>query len=243
MYHYTNNSLSYMSNIFKTNSRFAALSDDIPAKKDTKKPNNVNKEVTELKEEKNNSFKSENNTFKNDGFRERRYNNQRQRLEAEEKAKKAEEELKKSFTIDNYPELVSNNKETVVVNQEQTYIEKLKKVNEVKNENKDDEPELKEGWISIKRDKSTNKIVIKSKTIPIEKPQILEEEIAINVLNALVGLHERRTEEYIELYGYDAWEKTFKFPDWREREAELEDDDSDEEYDDDDYDDSEEEYM
>ena len=233
-----------MSNIFKTNSRFATLSDDIsPAKKDTKKQNNgIKKEIIE---EKNNSFKSENNTFKNDGFRERsynRYNNQRERLEAEEKAKKMEEELKKSFTIDNYPELVSNKKETVVTNQEQTYIEKLKKINEVKDENKEDEPELKEGWISIKRDKSTNKLVIKKKTIPIKKPEILEEEIAINVINVLVELHERRTEEYIELNGYDAWEKNFKFPDWREKEAELEEDDSDEECDDE-YDDSEEEYM
>jgi hypothetical protein len=233
-----------MSNIFKTNSRFATLSDDIsPAKKDTKKQNNgIKKEIIE---EKNNSFKSENNTFKNDGFRERsynRYNNERERLEAEVKAKKMEEELKKSFTIDNYPELVSNKKETVVTNQEQTYIEKLKKINEVKDENKEDEPELKEGWISIKRDKSTNKLVIKKKTIPIKKPEILEEEIAINVINVLVELHERRTEEYIELNGYDAWEKNFKFPDWREKEAELEEDDSDEECDDE-YDDSEEEYM
>jgi hypothetical protein len=232
-----------MSNIFKTNSRFAALSNDITAKKDTKKQNNGIK--TEITEEKINSFKSENNTFKNDGFRERsynRYNNQRERLEAEEKAKKMEEELKKSFTIDNYPELVSNKKENVVTNQEQTYIEKLKKINEVKDENKDDEPELKEGWISIKRDKSSNKLIIKSKTIPIKNPEILEEEIDINVINVLVELHERRTEEYIELNGYDAWEKNFKFPDWREREAELEEDESDEEYDDE-YEDSEEEYM
>jgi hypothetical protein len=233
-----------MSNIFKTNSRFAALSNDITAKKDhTKKIINDKKEVTE---EKINSFKTENNIFKNDGFRERRYNNERERLiheyEAEKKAKKIEEELKKSFTIDNYPELVSNKKETILVDQEQTYIEKLKKINEVKYENKDDEPELKEGWISIKRDKSSNKLVIKNKTTPIKKPEILEEEIAINVINALTELHERRTKEYIELNGYDTWEKNFKFPNWREREAELEEDDSDEEYDDE-YEDSEEEYM
>jgi hypothetical protein len=75
-------------------------------------------------------------------------------------------------------------------------------------------------------------------------PEILEEdeeEISINVLNALVELHERRTQEYIEFNGYDTWEKMFKFPGWREREAELEDD-SDEDYE---YEteDTEEEYM
>jgi hypothetical protein len=49
-----------------------------------------------------------------------------------------------------------------------------------------------------------------------------EKEIAIDVLNVLVDIHEKRTREYIEKYGYDEWEGMFKFPDWREREAYLE---------------------
>ena len=70
-----NNSTNKMSNIFKTNSRFAALADDIPAKKD-KKENK--KPINETKnEEKFNSFKSDNNSFKNDGFRDRRYYSER----------------------------------------------------------------------------------------------------------------------------------------------------------------------
>jgi hypothetical protein len=41
-----------------------------------------------------------------------------------------------------------------------------------------------------------------------------EDESEIAVLNALVALHEKRTAEYIELYGYDTWEKMFRSPTW-----------------------------
>ena len=55
------------------------------------------------------------------------------------------------------------------------------------------------------------------------KPQQKTEcEIGLDTLNALAKLHEKKTNEYIELYGYDEWESTFKFPAWREREAYLE---------------------
>ena len=247
-----------MSNVFKTNSRFAALADDIPAKKDkkeNKKP--INETKNEEKEEKFNSFKSDNNSFKDNGFRERRYNRYndeyeihrfRREREAEEKARKEEEETRKqkALTPDNFPDLVSNKKETTAILQDQNYLEKLKKV-DVKDENKDIDPDLKNlkpGWILIKKDKITNKIIMKGNVPVPNTPEILEEdeeEISINVLNALVELHERRTQEYIEINGYDTWEKMFKFPDWREREAELEDD-SDEDYQDE-TEDTEEEYM
>ena len=45
-----------------------------------------------------------------------------------------------------------------------------------------------------------NKISIKS-----------EQELAYNVLDSLVALYEKRDKEYINLWGYDEWEKTFKF--------------------------------
>ncbi len=225
-----NNSTNKMSYIFKTNSRFAALADDIPAKKD-KKENK--KPINETKnEEKFNSFKSDNNSFKNDGFRDRRYYSERDR-EAEEKSRKEEEEIRKQKTLtpDNFPDLVSNKKETIAILQEQNYLEKLKKVHDVKDENKCIDPDLKilkPGWLLIKKDKLTNKTIMKGNVPDIKSPEILEEEqdedeTAINVINSLVELHERRTQEYIEFNGYDTWEQMFKFPGWREREAELED--------------------
>ena len=46
-----------------------------------------------------------------------------------------------------------------------------------------------------------------------------EQQMAYEVLDALCNLHERRTAMYIERYGYDAWERTFKFEGWEEEEA------------------------
>jgi hypothetical protein len=43
--------------------------------------------------------------------------------------------------------------------------------------------------------------------------------MAYDVLNGLCDLYERRTAMYIERYGYDAWERTFKFEGWEEEEA------------------------
>jgi len=246
-----NHSINKMSNIFKTNSRFASLADDIPAKKDKKehkKPFNETK--NEEKGEKFNSFKSDNNSFKDNGFKERRYNRyySEHYREAEEKARKQEEELRKqkALTPDNFPDLCLNKKEKTPILQERKYLEQLKKV-DVKYEDKDIDPDLKNlkpGWLLIKKDKLTNKIIMKEKVSNNKTPEILEEneqEIAINIINALAELYERRTKEYIELNGYDTWEKMFKFRDWREREAELEDD-SDEDYEDE-TEDTEEEYM
>jgi hypothetical protein len=235
-----------MSNIFKTNSRFAALANDIPAKKDNKQPINVKKEQTE---EKFNSFKSDNNSFKNNGFRENRYNRysiERERAEAQEKARKEEEERKKlSLTADNFPDLVLNKKE-IHVTQEESYLEKLKKVEDIKDESADvdsDLKKLKPGWILLKKDKLTGKTIINGKLLVIQTPETIEDEedIVINIIDELAELHERRTQEYIELNGYDTWEKMFKFPGWRERADEMEDD-SDGDYEDE-SEDTEEEYI
>ena len=38
-----------------------------------------------------------------------------------------------------------------------------------------------------------------------------EIEVAYNVLYSLCNLYEKRTSEYIEMYGYDTWEKMFRF--------------------------------
>ena len=48
-------------------------------------------------------------------------------------------------------------------------------------------------------------------------------------MNKLVNLHEKRTKEYIELYGYDTWEKMFKFPNWEEEENYFDDDEDEDE--------------
>lgn len=193
-------------------------------------------------EKKVNVFKD--NHFRENDFRERRQNryiseSERQRImeqyRVQEKIRKdfeKQEDDKKnleSLKIENFPELIIKKIEDE--NQlDISYIDKLKKTEEPTERIIDfDLENLKPGWSIIKKDKLSGKIIIKNKvqtnTISIVKE---EEEIPINVFDELVELHQRRTEEYIELNGYDTWEKMFKFPNWRECENEFEDNSDDE---------------
>lgn len=246
-----------MSNAFKNNSRFASLADDISTKKENKKHNKGDKKETF--EEKSNSFKSENNSlkrdnsFKNDGFRERRFNRYnteydlnrlREEREAQEKARKEEEDIRKqkNLTQDNFPDLVLNKRDTYLT-QDNNYLEKLNNIKNLNDENADANSDLKKltpGWILLETDNLTDKTIMNRKLSDIQKSEISEEEISTNVVNALVELHQRRTQEYIELNGYDTWEQKFKCTGWREWEKEV-DDDSDEDYGE--SENSEEEYM
>ena len=58
----------------------------------------------------------------------------------------------------------------------------------------------------------------------------------IQIADAVLELFRRA--EYIELYGYDTWEKMYKFPNWQEEEnysdSEDETDEEEEEYEDED---------
>lgn len=216
-----------MSNIFKSNSRFSSLIDDISKQK------NSSKNDEKVKPQYNsNSFKTENpprsqtrhNGFRDrdrDGFRDRGRERYRLQIEEEIKAKKEFEEREneriklESLKIENFPDLVSiSKKEENKDNMTMNYMEKLNK-EEIKN---NDLEILKPGWVLLKRD------VITGKTITISHPKtnVVENNVENNVVNLLVKLHEKRTNEYIDNYGYDEWERMFKFPDWRERETYLE---------------------
>jgi len=282
-----------MSNIFKSNSRFAGLSDDIPANKDKKndkrdkkkdRNENQNKDI-DIKDELNkdnnqsdkfnsfkddrsdnkfNSFKDERpndgfNSFKNSGnsgFRDRRrYDDRdtqryREQREAEEKTRREFEEKEKerlkqeSLKIENFPDLVIKTKKELQ-QPSMNFVEIIKKEEE-KDSNltdKDNDLEnLKEGWILFKHDPITRKSItkrhpndilreIEEKQNSVKSQQEIINENMNEIIKALSELHERRTNEYIELYGYDTWEKMFKFPGWQEWEAEFDDmDDSEDDY-------------
>jgi len=97
---------------------------------------------------------------------------------------------------------------------------------------------LKSGWTLLKRDPITGRTIIKSHPGEPElvEPEKNEQKIGRDILKALVNLHEKRTNEYIDTYGYHVWEKMFKRPRWREEELENMSD-SDEDYEDEDYED------
>ena len=254
-----------MSNIFKTNSRFAGLIDkpengksSVSAKmmknmgwKDGEglgKNKDGIKKTIEIEKNIGNSgigLKVDDkkfNSFKDTGYRERRQNRypseseklrMKEEYEAEEKAmrelKKREEERIKmeSLKIEFFPELSNtnntNNKNTKVL-QEDTYIEKLKKIEETKNDSSVEDPELdnlENGWLLIKKDKITGKKIIKGKVREIISNRLYDKEIASKVVERLTRLYDERTDEFIDLNGYDTWEELFKYPNWREREIEL----------------------
>ena len=225
-----------MSNIFKSNSRFSALVDDIPQQKnDTKKEKDKEQKRkpdinVENKEERFNLFKSERPIRTESNFR--GFNDkgrERYRLEREEEMKaikeleeRERERIKQeSLKIENFPELVDIPKKEIT---KISYIEKLKKDDIVENYSDPDLENLKPGWVLLKRDPITRQTIFKChhKTFIEEKEtKKTDQEIMTDIIKALSELHEKRTQEYIENYGYDELERMFKFPDWREREAWL----------------------
>lgn len=232
-----------MSNIFKSNSRFSALvedkkvSDKKVSDKKVSKENEKEKETAKVenKEERFNAFKSD-KPFERRGSQFRPYDErerERHRLEreAEIKAQKEFEEREKerlkqeSLSTNNFPELTIANKKENNVDKKLNFLDTLKKEEEVKKNDEDpDLVDLKPGWLLMKKDRETGNTVMKygPGTTFYKQPKKTEHEIGLDILNALIELHERRTNEYIDLYGYETWEKMFKFPDWREREAYLE---------------------
>ncbi len=241
-------------------------------KKDNKNKINEDRFKIEEEKPKNevNSFKSEGNSFKksfddrpkmnyNNGYQRNSLTNREskeaiERRALEEKLRKEEEEkieaerVSKALCIDNFPTLGKKDSTNINDKNSDSFLAKLKdsidndkRVTELKLEQLKEKP--KPGWVSISRDKSTGRTKIEygESVLPI-KPEKTENQMAYDVLNALCELHERRTQEYIDLYGYDNWEKTFKSPNWEEEEeywerldeeyeALMEEEDEDEEYD------------
>jgi len=197
-----------------------------------------------------NSFKSESNSFKksfddrpqmnyNNGYQRNSLTNREsketiERRALDEKLRKEEhdkieaEKLAKALSIDNSPTLGKKENKNTKEPDNNSFLAKLK--NSIENDKKENEIKInqektkpKPGWAVISRDPLTgrSKIEYGEPVIP-KKPEKTEKEMAYDVLCALCDLHERRTEEFIECYGYDTWEKTFKSPNWREEEEYLE---------------------
>jgi hypothetical protein len=244
-----------MNNLFKQNSRFAALAEDNFQPQKEKKVLKQNSDLkSDNKEERFNSFKneiSENNSLNSFQGREPRYrlyneiesNKVRKERLAEENNRKLKEKNEKerleqeSLKLNNFPSLVSIEKETKIKETPQiNYLAKIKK-DDVSTGNKNDiqDPDLvnlKPGWVLLKRDSKTGNTIIKSHpSTPFpekSKPEKSDLEIGRDILKALADLHERRTKEYIDTYGEYTWEKMFKRPRWREKEEEYMTDSGDE---------------
>ncbi|MCJ7802153.1 MAG: hypothetical protein MUP82_07340 [Candidatus Marinimicrobia bacterium] len=72
------------------------------------------------------------------------------------------------------------------------------------------------GWVSLRKDSCSNKIIWTEGAQKKERNTVerTDNDYANDVLDALADLYERRDEEYIEAWGYEDWEKMFRFPNY-----------------------------
>jgi len=230
-----------MSNIFKPNSRFSALLEDNKdfKKQKEKKSNEKEKEKDKEneKEKDKDKDKEQLNSIKSSERKESRfktYDEKEVGFKTQNKFEKKEKERdnrKKKINLeplnmDDFPELISSVKKNDNKEQYISYMDALKKKEEVKDIIDDpDLVNLEPGWLLIKKDPQTGNTITKygPGTVLYEEqePKKTEKELLLDAVDALIELHEQRTDEYIELNGYDVWEKMFKYPNWQEREAYL----------------------
>jgi len=234
-----------MSNIFKPNSRFAALADEI---KESKKDNNMKKQNTKNQQNANANANAnantntqeksiESNIFKRsyqvddrprrtfDNRNSKEQNERRLKEEQTRKEKEKDREYKekiKNLNPENFPDLLTNSieKQHTINTPSMNFSDKLKNssVKEAtitKSVVDLEYEELKPGWALSRKDSKTGKIITKYKESLTPKPrEKTQREIGLDIINALVELHKKRTEEYIAMWGYDTWEKMYRFPNY-----------------------------
>ena len=180
-----------MTNIFKTNSRFSVL--------------------LEENEDKNKRNENENKNKRNENIYNKRYANDdlKKRRELEEKGKNINQDI----SINNFPELILiKNKKTLST--EMNFMNVIKKVETKCNKEKIiSHPNLDKEYINLQPGWNLLKKDLKSIIIDISSEEKLKckNKVACEVFEILEKLHEKRTNEYIELWGYDEWEKMFRF--------------------------------
>ena len=147
-----------------------------------------------------------------------------EQIRKEKQKERENEEKMKNLNPENFPDIMTTT--TTAIEKQKlvpsmNFSDKLKSstlkdVNVVKNVEVDLEYEnLKPGWALTKKDLKTGKLITKYKESLTPKPrEKSEREIGIDIINALVELHKKRTEEYIDMWGYDTWEKMYRFPNY-----------------------------
>ena len=198
-----------MTNIFKVKSRFSSLMEQ----QEVEEKNKNNKEKIDKRESLEKNERVTSNTKYHDNKKRQEYssiNNNNKFID--EKEKKVKEEQKKIIINDcNFP-ILSNEK----INEKtsENVSEKLNFIDKVKTEMKIEEEILNEeyippGYLVIKRDRNTNKIIRKYGEMPdyFNKKEITPSEI----IDKLVYLYEKRKEEYITLWGEEEYERMFLF--------------------------------
>ena len=175
-----------MSNTFKTNSRSY-------------------EEYDEFKRDKKNNF-IENRYNRRQNDNEVRKRREKQEIEYNNNKFKELQEKKiiNVISINDFPELISINNKKISSNQI-NFLDVIKKV----------ETKCNKEEIINKTKLNKEALLFKSDALNTTyKEEEIKNEVAYEVLTKLVELYEKRTKKYIELWGYDEWEKMFNFPNY-----------------------------
>ena len=193
-----------MANIFKQNTRFEALNES---------NNNSNNR-------RDNSF-SERRVRSDEGRSSdsRRQNNSAQSFKTQADVAAKELAAKLELSEDNFPTLAAVAPSTAAQANYGSFSQCVKTV--IKTETPElpavdpDLLNLEPGWLLLKHDRKTHTTIWKSNETfnsePIEKTA---DELAWDALDELVALHEKRTNDFIDTWGYEEWERTFRFPNY-----------------------------
>lgn len=234
-----------MKNIFKTNSRFAALSE--PSNNE-RLPNNERPSNNERPQPNN-----ERPLYNDHNIFSQKVIDKAKKQRNEDEIQKTVDERNKKLSIDNFPELnpVTNKKPISIIENTQkptiSFSEKLKHVDVIVENNV---KQIPYGWAVIKRDPITKKLITeynKEYENDLKKAELKEQEKwPLKVLDSLVDLYERERDKYIDKWGYDAYETKYLDPDYDDEyfdrldeayasETEEDDDEYEEEYEEDYY--------
>jgi hypothetical protein len=200
-----------MSSIFKINTRFSVLVEDVKndnnpttsTKGGYEKSSNNNPQVNSF------SFKR-NDRQRGDDKLINSFNETKRKHELDRKNK----EITEALSDKNFPVLGIINRTTLDVTENKALVTSfLDKINvNIKNSVEPCEEYIQPGYIVITRDKITNNVITKYGE---QLRFSCEEDNNPNkVLDSLVNLYEIRKDKYIELWGDYEYEKVFKFPNY-----------------------------
>ena len=121
------------------------------------------------------------------------------------------------LTEENFPSISQSSSSKVA--SVMSYTGVIDSMNNTEQENTDQADfteRIEPGWVSLRKDACSNKIIW-TEGVQKKQQRLVEKtdnDYANDVLDALADLYERRDEEYIEAWGYEDWEKMFRFPNY-----------------------------
>jgi len=192
-----------MANIFKQNSRFEALNES---------NNNGNNR-------RDNGFSERRVRSEGLGSESRRQNNNAQSFKTHADVAAKEQAAKLELSEDNFPALAAVAPSTAAQANYGSFSQCVKTV--IKTETPElpavdpDLLNLEPGWLLLKHDRKTHTTIWKSNDIyDLAAIEQTPDELAWDALDELIALHEKRTNDFIDTWGYEEWERTFRFPNY-----------------------------